>query len=767
MGQKAPYEELECKVKELKKANDELSHVISMSLDLICIADINTSTFIKVNPAFTDVLGYSEEELLNKPFGDFIHPDDIEKTQKVVQERLRAGAKVLNFQNRYRCKDGSYRWLSWVSHPVPEKGVTFAIARDITEWKENQEAFEKSKSLLDATGRMAKVGGWEIDPRTQEVTWTKETYRIHEVPIGDKPSLKSAIEFFHPDDRPQLERAIERAIEGEAYDLELRFITAKGKKLWTRSKCQPEIVDGKILKLKGTFQDITDRKLAQEAVEKSEERLRTVINNSPFPVAFVDTKDEKVIFWSQSARDKFGHTPEVVADWYAVAYPDPAYRADVIQRWKPFVKLAQETNMAVNAGEYKIVCKDGSIKECEIYAQFIPGNLVVTLNDITSRKRMEEQILQTQKMEAIGTLAGGIAHDFNNMLTAIMGNISYALSLITKESPLHEVLTDVENSSKQARGLTQQLLTFSKGGNPIKQVCDINAILKNSSALSIRGAKSKCEFALSSNLWPAEVDDSQLSQVFNNLIINANQAMPNGGSIRVSTENVTVGSELNRTLPTGQYIMVSIEDSGIGIPQEHLPNIFEPYFSTKQTGSGLGLATVYSIIKRHGGHIFVYSEIEKGTAFRIYLPASKEKLSKPQAQPVPMHKGTGKILVMDDQDIVLRMIKRMLSSMGYEVTFASDGRQAIKLYEEALSSESPFKAVILDLTIPGGMGGASAINELLEIDPNVRAVVSSGYSNDPILSNHEDFGFSGILTKPYVKAKLSDVLNKIFSDESK
>jgi PAS domain S-box-containing protein len=235
--------------KRIQKSEEDFAAIFAMSLDMICIADINTATFVKVNPAFTEILGYGEEELLEKSFLEFVHPEDIHKTRTVVEQKLKMGAKVINFENRYRCKDGTYRWLSWVSHPNTKKGVTFAVARDVTELKRNEAALKKSKAILDATGRMAKVGGWELDAETLNVTWTEETYRIHEVPLDYKPPLEGAINFFHPEDRERLSRGLQRALDyGEPYDMELRFITAKGNQLWTRTICQPEISNGKTVK---------------------------------------------------------------------------------------------------------------------------------------------------------------------------------------------------------------------------------------------------------------------------------------------------------------------------------------------------------------------------------------------------------------------------------------------------------------------------------------------------------------------------------------
>ena len=273
---------------------------------MICVADIHTATFLKVNPAFTEILGFSERELLEKPFLEFIHPEDVDITRNVIEQTLQTGAKVINFSNRYCCRDGSYRWLNWVSHPIPEKGMTYAVARDITELKENENALKESKALLDATGRMARVGGWELDARTLEVTWTDETYRIHEIPLDRKPPLREAIDFFHPEDRPVLERAIERALEhGEPYDLEIRFITARGNHLWTRTTCRPQVVDGNTVKLMGTFQDITDRKTAEIALRESEARYRTVLETINEGVILQAASGE-ILTWNKGAEKIFG-----------------------------------------------------------------------------------------------------------------------------------------------------------------------------------------------------------------------------------------------------------------------------------------------------------------------------------------------------------------------------------------------------------------------------------------------------------------------------
>ena len=395
-----------------KRVEEELQRIFSMSLDMICVADIQTATFLKVNPAFTEILGFSEQELLEKPFLDFIHPEDVEPTRVVVEQKLRAGAKVINFYNRYRCRDGSYRWLSWVSHPIPEKGVTYAVARDITEEKENEEALKKNKALLDATGRMARVGGWELETETLEVTWTDETYRIHELPPDHKPPLREAIDFFHPEDRPVLERAIERALEhGTPYDLEIRFITARGNHLWTRTTCRPEIIDGKTVRLVGTFQDITDRKNAEDALRKSEEKHRLLFESAGDAI-FIHDAEGRMLAINPLACERLGYTHEALMSMTVdqVDTPEEARQApDRIARLMAKGHLTFETFH---------LHKDGSLIPTEVSARLITWEgqpaMMSICRDITERKRAEVVLRnREQLLNEMGSLAkiGGWEHD--------------------------------------------------------------------------------------------------------------------------------------------------------------------------------------------------------------------------------------------------------------------------------------------------------------------------------------------------------------------
>jgi len=377
---------------------------------------------------------------------------------------------------------------------------------------------------------------------------------------------------------------------------------------------------------------------------------------------------------------------------------------------------------------------------------------------------MEEELLKAQKHESISVFAGGIAHDLNNLLTGIIGNISLARGC---ENPADrdEKLAEAERESMRIRDLTQQLLTFAKGGTPILHTVAVGGLLKGSTTFALRGSNVRCEFAIPDDLWAVEIDEGQINQVINNLIINAKQAMLDGGTISVHCENIVLDAGRSLPLDAGAYIRISVVDKGTGITQEHLQKIFDPFFTTKQEGSGLGLATSYSIVQKHNGHISVESQIGVGTAFHIYLPASSKQVAiveeKAEKKPTP---GKGRILVMDDEKHLRNLADGVLGSIGYKVTTAIDGEEAIELYEVAMDSGDPFDAVIMDLTIPGGMGGKEAIKKLTEIDPGVKAIVSSGYSTDPVMADFREYGFSGVIAKPYRISELSEVLHGVIND---
>lgn len=427
------------------------------------------------------------------------------------------------------------------------------------------------------------------------------------------------------------------------------------------------------------------------------------------------------------------------------------------------------SNGAVAVADTQLLCKDGRIIPIDLTASLVryAGKTVVQniLRDISERKKIEEERLLLSKLESLGLLAGGIAHDFNNILTAILGNISLArMEASQGQAPTGHCLQRMEEAEKaclRARALAGQLLSFAKGGLPIKKPTAVPALLQESVNLALSGSKARSQLILSEDLWFIEVDESQISQVFNNLLINADQAMPEGGTITIRAENVVVGDEL--TLKKGDYVRITVSDQGVGIPAHYLGKIFDPYFTTKQKGSGLGLATSYSIIRNNSGHITVESEPGAGTTFAVYLPATHQEQPSLQVAASEPLSGRGRILVMDDEEMVRQILSTMLEKLGYDTACAVDGEEAISLYREAQASGRPFTAAIFDLTVPGGMGGKEALHRLLTIDPRIKAVVSSGYSDDSIMAEFRTFGFKGVISKPYRILELSEALAAVIN----
>lgn len=432
------------------------------------------------------------------------------------------------------------------------------------------------------------------------------------------------------------------------------------------------------------------------------------------------------------------------------------------------VDAALDSGMAVSLGPENLLSrKDGSEILIEDSAAAIRNHsneiigAVLVFRDITEKKRVEEELVKAQKLESVGLLAGGLAHDFNNLLTSILGNISLAKMLIGGGHHAYDRLEDAENASLRATDLTTQLLTFSRGGAPIRKTVSIVDIVRESARFTLAGSKVKVEFHLPEDTWHVHVDAGQIHQVLNNLLINAVQSMPNGGTITARATNTTLAATDVPMLSAGKYVMVSLQDTGTGIPSEHLSRIFDPYFTTKQRGNGLGLSTVYSIAVKHDGHVAVESTLGVGTTFHLYLPASHQQadpLSPLVSEAAP---GCGRILVMDDDELILDIAGNMLTSLGYEAVFAREGGEAIGIYQQALLSGTPFDMVIMDLTIPGGIGGKEAIQQLGTLDPAVKAIVSSGYSNDPIMAEYESHGFAGVIAKPYTIEGLSRVLRDV------
>ncbi|MCL6591676.1 MAG: response regulator [Firmicutes bacterium] len=400
------------------------------------------------------------------------------------------------------------------------------------------------------------------------------------------------------------------------------------------------------------------------------------------------------------------------------------------------------------------------------------GHLVV-IRDLTEKKRIEllqrkieDEILKNQKLESLGLLAGGIAHDFNNALAVILSNVQVIKLSLTKGKDVTKYLDATEATILKAAALTKQLMAFTKGGMPVRKITALPKLIQDTVDFALLGSNVKAEYFFGEGIWPGNIDEAQFSQVINNLTLNAIQAMPGGGTIKIYLENLVLTKPTYLPVPEGKYLKITIEDQGVGIPPENLSRIFDPYFTTKATGSGLGLTTSFTIIKRHDGYLTVDSTPGVGTAFKIYLPAFAEaavaaepELSKPVPGP-----GSAKILLMDNEEEVRKVTAEILAHLGYTVKLAADGSEAIAMYEEAKRKKEPFQAVILDLTIPGGVGAKEILVELAKIDPKVKAIVSSGYTNSAVMAEYTKYGFRGMLTKPYKIEDLSAVLRNVLQN---
>lgn len=506
-------------------------------------------------------------------------------------------------------------------------------------------------------------------------------------------------------------------------------------------------------------EEIIERKRAEQALRESEEKYRTIFENTGTAIAIIE--EDTTIFLINTDFEKLsGYSREEIENKKSLIdfiVKDDAHR---IKGYHDMRRINADS--APRNFEFRLVDKDDNVKDIFATVQLFPETKrsVASFLDITDRKKMENELLRAQKLESVGVLAGGIAHDFNNLLTAILGNTSLAMMLTDPEQEIFKQLAEIEKAAVRAKDLTQQLLTFSKGGAPLKKTISIAELIKDSAQFALRGSKSACEFSILPDLWPVEADEGQISQVINNLVINAHQAMLGSGTIQVAAENVKIPEKSFLPLKAGEYVKISIKDHGMGIPEENIQRIFDPYFTTKDKGNGFGLSTSYSIVKNHKGHITLESRLGIGTTFYVYLPASPKDvpIKKKEKRPIT---GQGKILVMDDEEIIRTVLGKMLGRLGYAVEFARDGEEAVRIYKNAQESGQPFDAAIIDLTIPGAMGGKETIKRLSEIDPGIRAIVSSGYSNDPIMAEFRKYGFCGVVSKPYTIGELSQILYRI------
>lgn len=522
------------------------------------------------------------------------------------------------------------------------------------------------------------------------------------------------------------------------------------------------------------LRDVTQRHQAQLALKREKERLSVTLDSITDAVIAIDANgaierinQEAVRLTGISQQEAIG---QVLGEVLKLQHPktgkiikDPSEvlltseREEITpERGIPLIKKGGEQILVT--AEMRCILDDGQ-------AHY---GCVIVLRDITNQKLAEDELFKSEKLHSISLLAGGIAHDFNNILTAILGNISIVRMGMDEGDKSSTRLIAAEKATLQAKSLTQQLLTFSKGGTPVLETTTISQLVTDCTQFILRGSNVKCVIDASDECWSVDADKGQIAQVVNNLIINADQAMPNGGVIKVSLANCAVRKSEIPTLNSGDYISITIADEGTGITPENLKRIFDPYFTTKKDGNGLGLASSYSIIKSHKGILTVDSAIDKGSTFTIYLPKSQkvvkkvvEEADKSTESSNTIHRGNARILVMDDMEAMMMVAGEILTMLGYEVEFSTNGEEAIQVYKDAKDAGKPFDAVVFDLTVPGGMGGEEAAGILIEYDPSLIAIASSGYTTSNVMSDYENSPFTAVVPKPYRIKEMSDTLHRV------
>ncbi|MBU1075885.1 MAG: response regulator [Spirochaetes bacterium] len=529
----------------------------------------------------------------------------------------------------------------------------------------------------------------------------------------------------------------------------------------------PADIKKKIKELGYTVKDYSEysrpgeAKAGKEELQKVQAFLSSIVENIPDMIFVKDAKDLRFTLFNKAGEKLLGQKMKDLIgkndyDLFTKKQADSFTGKDreVLKNKKP-VDIPEESIKTMNGDKILHTKKVPILDE-----KGKPAYLLGISEDITAKKELEKNMRKIEKLESMGTLAGGIAHDFNNILTTILGNLSIIKMDVSPGEERYESLVEMQKATLQAKELANQLLTFSRGETPDKRLFSLAKFLKDSVKYILSKSLSKPEFFIPSGLWTVKADEAQLTRVIDNIITNASQSMPEGGPVSISAKNTVIRDENYLNLPGGNYVKISIQDHGHGISREDLPRIFDPYFTIKKNQSGMGLSIAYSIIKKHKGEILVESEPGKGSAFIIYLPSSvsRDELSE---QKEKIQEGTGRILVLDDDIMVQKSAGRILKRLGYEVAFAKDGSEAIRKYKKEKASGRFFDAVVLDLTIQDGMGGGETISKLKKIDPKIRAIVSSGYSDDPIMSNYKEYGFIDVIPKPYTIQEMSRILQKV------
>ena len=744
-------------------------------------------------------------ELYGKPYPLHFFPDSFKSSMADNLKKVKETGKDIQMEGQLSDTKGNKLWFIHNLVPVNDDNgkldYILVVSAEITERKKAEDELKQSEEkyrLLvensDAAIAFINEDGNYIFINNEALKWINEMgnkYNIEDVE-GKKGLYdifpKETADFFLNRIQGIIKTDVSTTIEEEVPELDR----------WISSNFQPvKNTEDKVIGVQVLTYDITERKQAEEAMQLLVENTMEATGQEFFDrivkgvckwlgvecaiigkIAEGDTVNALAMQLDGKLVNDYSYgldgTPcaNVIESGYCFypdnicnSFPKDKYLLDMKAEGYVGVPLRKQ-----DGGVLGVLCVISHKKlNLPPRAEEVIRIIAARASSEIERNQMEERLRQMEKMEAVGHLAGGIAHDFNNILTGIFGNLLLAKNKLSEDHPIFPFLEKSGSAMNRATFLTSQLLTFSKGGNPIKEDVSIEKLVRETVKFDLSGSNVKPIFKIEKDLRVAKVDKGQMQQVFSNFTINAAQAMPNGGKLYITLENADVTKEMFPGLDPGKYIKCIIRDEGTGISQKQLGQIFDPYFTTKQKGSGLGLATVYSIINKHGGYISVDSELEIGTTFTIYLPASESaSVDEPKQVETEMKseksEQSARILVMDDEAMICELVTSILELKGFTVETALDGKQAIQMYKKSLKEENPFDIVIMDLTIPGGVGGKEAIKDLLKINPDVKCIVSSGYANDPIMANYADYGFKAIVTKPYTPTILLEEINRLLND---
>jgi len=755
-------------ISERQKAEDALI-LTQFAMDqapdsILLVGEEGNITY--ANDAACTSLGYTREELLRMTAFD-IDPDfPVTGWEQHKQDLKRTGR--MTFEGRHRTKDGRLFPVEVTTNYFDYSGRFIGVAfdRDITSRRSMEEKLKLSEKKYRDIFESVPIGIYQSTPKGRfiEANHYMATVLGYDSPADLMESVTSIGKQIYviPADRKKAARLFKE--QGYIQDFEAQLVKKNGDLIWGSLSAKTiRDAEGNTLYYEGVFQDITERKQAENALKENENKFRAIFDASNDAIVllnkkyFIDCNNRALEMYGIKDKEEFlKHSP---ADTSPPFQPDGQDSSAAAQN-----KIQTAFEQGHNHFEWMHRRADGEEFPAEVLlSSFIYKDEVVlqaTIRDISFRKKVEEERAKASKLEAVGTLAGGIAHDFNNLLTTIQGYIELIKLDVPPENEIHKKLKAVEKSVISATELTGRLITFSKGGDPIKEITDIGNLIKDAVLRNAGERQIEKKLQIDDNLWPVKVDGRQMRQAISNLIINAVEAMPEGGILTVRAENTTVTAQDNLPLVTGNYIKISVEDTGAGIPAIVLPFIFDIYFSTKQRGAqkgmGLGLSVSHSIVSKHEGCILAKSNEGKGSTFHVYLPAV---VTFGSLSPEKKTGGKGRILVMDDDAVVRQMLTELLTALQYDVETTDNGWAAVEMYIKAMESRKPYGVVMLALKIAGSLGGKQTMQTLQVINPAVKGIIISGYTDDPVIQNYSQYGFKGALKKPFTLNNLRDTLD--------